>query len=69
MTANRSPAPPRGAATRAVLYAAKSTQDKHRPIPTQLADCREMAEREGWTSWPSPTTRASLRLAETVVQD
>ena len=33
----------------AVIYAAKSTEDKHGSIPTQLADCRTMAEREGWT--------------------
>jgi site-specific DNA recombinase len=32
----------------AVLYAAKSTEDKRGSIPTQLADCRELAEREGW---------------------
>jgi len=29
--------------------AAKSTADKHNSIPGQLADCRKMAEREGWT--------------------
>lgn len=34
--------------TRAVLYAAKSTQDKHKSIPTQLDDCRKKAEDEGW---------------------
>jgi DNA invertase Pin-like site-specific DNA recombinase len=33
---------------RAVIYAAKSTEDKHGSIPTQLDDCRTMAEREGW---------------------
>src|SRR4051794_26215240 len=32
----------------AVIYAAKSTQDARGSIPTQLADCCEMAEREGW---------------------
>jgi DNA invertase Pin-like site-specific DNA recombinase len=32
----------------AVLYAAKSTQDKHKSIPTQLDDCRDLAKREGW---------------------
>jgi DNA invertase Pin-like site-specific DNA recombinase len=32
----------------AVLYAAKSTQDEHASIPTQLADCRALAKREGW---------------------
>lgn len=32
----------------AVIYAAKSTDDKHGSIPTQLADCRAMAEREDW---------------------
>jgi len=34
-------------ATPAVLYAAKSTEDVHGSIPTQLADGRELAEREG----------------------
>lgn len=33
---------------KAVVYAAKSTEDKHGSIPTQLEDCRKMAEREGW---------------------
>ena len=32
----------------AVLYAAKSTADTHGSIPTQLEDCRALAEREGW---------------------
>ena len=32
----------------AVIYAAKSTEDKHGSIPTQLEDCRELAKREGW---------------------
>jgi DNA invertase Pin-like site-specific DNA recombinase len=32
----------------AVLYAAKSTEDRHGSIGTQLADCRALAEREGW---------------------
>jgi site-specific DNA recombinase len=32
----------------AILYAAKSTEDKRGSIPTQLEDCRKMAEREGW---------------------
>jgi DNA invertase Pin-like site-specific DNA recombinase len=36
------------APTPCVIYAAKSTQDKHKSIPTQLDDCRAMAEREGW---------------------
>jgi hypothetical protein len=31
-----------------VVYAAKSTEDKHGSIPTQLEDCRRRAEREGW---------------------
>jgi site-specific DNA recombinase len=34
--------------TNAVLYAAKSTEDKRGSIPTQLDECRAMAEREGW---------------------
>lgn len=34
--------------TVAIAYAAKSTEDRHGSIPTQLADCRAMAEREGW---------------------
>jgi DNA invertase Pin-like site-specific DNA recombinase len=33
----------------AVIYAAKSTEDKHGSIPTQLEDCRALAKREGWT--------------------
>jgi DNA invertase Pin-like site-specific DNA recombinase len=33
----------------AVLYAAKSTEDKHGSIPTQLEDGRKLAEREGLT--------------------
>jgi hypothetical protein len=33
----------------AVLYAAKSTQDKHGSIPDQLADARAAAERDGRT--------------------
>ena len=32
----------------AVIYGAKSTEDKRGSIPTQLDDCRAMAEREGW---------------------
>lgn len=40
--ANRSPG------LHAILYAAKSTQDRHASIPTQLDDCRAMADREGW---------------------
>lgn len=33
----------------AVLYAAKSTEDKHGSIPDQLAKSRRLAKREGWT--------------------
>lgn len=33
---------------RAVIYAAKSTEDLRGSIPDQLRDCRAMAEREGW---------------------
>jgi DNA invertase Pin-like site-specific DNA recombinase len=33
----------------AVIYAAKSTEDTRGSIATQLADCREMAAREGWS--------------------
>lgn len=33
----------------AIIYAAKSTTDEHGSIPTQIEDCRRMAEREGWT--------------------
>jgi DNA invertase Pin-like site-specific DNA recombinase len=32
----------------AVIYGAKSTEDKRGSIPTQLDDCRAMASREGW---------------------
>jgi DNA invertase Pin-like site-specific DNA recombinase len=31
-----------------VIYAAKSTEDKHGSIPTQIEDCRALAAREGW---------------------
>ena len=34
--------------TPAVLYAAKSTQDRRGSIPDQLNEARELAEREGW---------------------
>jgi site-specific DNA recombinase len=33
---------------KAVIYGAKSTEDVHGSIPTQLADCRALAERQGW---------------------
>ena len=32
----------------AIIYAAKSTEDKHGSIETQLEDCRAMADREDW---------------------
>ena len=32
----------------AIIYAAKSTDDVHGSIPTQIADCEGMASREGW---------------------
>jgi len=32
-----------------VIYAAKSTKDKHLSIPEQLDDCREMADENDWT--------------------
>jgi len=35
--------------TPAVIYAAKSTEDRHGSIATQLADGRALADREGWT--------------------
>jgi DNA invertase Pin-like site-specific DNA recombinase len=38
-----------GSLVPAVLYAAKSTQDRHRSIPAQLEDCRRMAAEKGWT--------------------
>jgi DNA invertase Pin-like site-specific DNA recombinase len=37
----------------AVHYGAKSTQDRHRSIPTQLEDCREKSADEGWTCAPN----------------
>src|SRR4051794_32347333 len=37
------------ATTPAVLYAAKSTQDRHASIPTQLDEARAMADEKGWT--------------------
>jgi|GEM_PF-1188789 len=44
------PAPNDGTEQRtlAILYAAKSTEDKHDSIPTQLEDARAKAEQEGW---------------------
>ena len=41
---------------RAVIYAAKSTEDRHGSIPTQIEDCRAMAQREGWTVIAEPFT-------------
>ncbi len=38
-----------GAQVPAVIYAAKSTQDRHRSIPAQLEDCRRMAAENCWT--------------------
>ena len=32
-----------------VIYAAKSSADERGSIPTQIADCRAWADREGWT--------------------
>ena len=37
-----------GSAIPAVIYAAKSTEDRHGSIEDQLRDCRQMADREGW---------------------
>ena len=34
--------------THAVIYGAKSTQDRHDSIPTQIEECRQMAEENGW---------------------
>src|SRR5215203_4145841 len=34
--------------TPAVIYAAKSTEDKHGCIPAQFKDCRALAAHEGW---------------------
>ena len=33
---------------KAIVYAAKSTEDKHGSIPTQLEQCRQRAQAEGW---------------------
>src|SRR3954452_16044717 len=41
-------APETTPATPAVIYAAKSTADRHRSIDTQLQDGREMAAENGW---------------------
>ncbi len=41
----------------AILYAAKSTEDIHGSIPTQLEDGRRLAEQRAWRSWPSTPTR------------
>jgi DNA invertase Pin-like site-specific DNA recombinase len=47
---HRAPEPVRSTApVRAVLYAAKSTEDVRGSIPDQLADCRKKAEAEGRT--------------------
>src|SRR4051812_32349942 len=35
--------------TPAVIYAAKSTQDRHDSIPEQIGDCEAMAAEQGWT--------------------
>ncbi|MBO9533939.1 MAG: recombinase family protein [Solirubrobacteraceae bacterium] len=35
-------------APKVVIYAAKSTEDRHGSIPTQIEDCRALAERSGW---------------------
>jgi site-specific DNA recombinase len=34
---------------KAVIYAAKSTEDRNDSIPEQLDDCRDMAKTNGWT--------------------
>lgn len=44
--------------TPANLYAAKSTEDHRGSIPTELADHRALAERDGWTAGE---TSAGLR--------
>ena len=36
----------------AIIYAAKSTEDKHGSIPTQIEDCQALAEREGFEVRP-----------------
>jgi hypothetical protein len=43
MTDNTTPA-----TTYAVIYAAKSTEDKNASIPEQLDDCQEMCDENGW---------------------
>jgi DNA invertase Pin-like site-specific DNA recombinase len=46
---NPSDRPPEGKApTPAVIYAAKSTEDRNASIPEQLDDCREMVAENGW---------------------
>src|SRR5262245_21801249 len=42
------PSEPGGYDMKAVIYAAKSTEDVHGSLPDQLRDCRIRAEREGW---------------------
>ena len=39
---------PRLATTPCVIYAAKSTEDKHASIPEQITDCHAMAAEQGW---------------------
>ena len=41
-------APEEQVITPAVIYGAKSTQDRHDSIPTQVEECRQMAEENGW---------------------
>jgi site-specific DNA recombinase len=45
----RAPVSPDRPIVPCVIYAAKSTTDVHGSIPTQFSDCREFAERNGWT--------------------
>ena len=44
----RRPAATRGRPMKAVIYAAKSTEDTHGSIPTQLEDGRALAKGQGW---------------------
>jgi DNA invertase Pin-like site-specific DNA recombinase len=50
--------------TPAVAYAAKSTEDKHGSIPTQLADCRKLAE-----TWTQLAERDETKVGLEVVAE
>jgi DNA invertase Pin-like site-specific DNA recombinase len=50
-----------------VVYAAKSTEDKHDSIPTRIDECRAMAEENGWELVGVYRDEGFSRTAATVV--